>query len=667
MLPIRSLPPEKLWLLFGITLTLTPHFFNQKPLITACNLVFIAWRLLYEMQIIKLPKQFARVSLAILTFVVVAYMHKTVLGLFAGSALLTVMLCLKLLEMHTWRDKVVVISLAYFVTVTNFLYDQSLILGVYLLLVVIVLTTTLIAFNRKTTNHKTEQYEILRLATNIVVQAIPLTLLLFFLFPRIPGPLWSLPDDAHSGLTGLSDSMTPGKISQLSNNESIAFRVKFKNSTPQSSRRYWRGPVFNHFDGQTWRDAITQKPEYTSTAIMLRNKAIISAQAKPIEYSVMLEPHNKTWLFGLDIPTKIPSNTFLSTNYELHKPQPVKKLIRYELISYTDYKLDPYSQDSFRQYLHVPSQSAPKTRRLVKALLAQTIGSPQPKAQLVKLALDHIKNEPFYYTQRPPLLHNDPIDEFLFETRKGFCEHYASAFAVLTRIAGIPSRVVTGYLGGEYNSAGKYWSIKQSDAHAWTEVWLPNQGWVRIDPTAVIPTNRVEYSTHIERFSPGTLSAGNFKWLSQAWRTIRHRWDSANYFWNIWIIGYDDQQQTNLLSRMGFENISWKSLSILLFSSLSVVLGVIGLIILKRNNKSDQDPVQAIYTKYCKKLARIGITRKPGETAIQLADRVSQTKPELNAKLNNVTALYNKLRYSKASDTDLYANFKKTVANLKLD
>jgi len=667
MLSIRTIKPEKLWLLFSITLTLTPHFINQKPVITLCNLAFIAWRLLYEMQILKLPKQFTRVSLALLTFVVVAYLHQTVLGLFAGSALLTVMLCLKLLEMHTWRDKVVVISLAYFVTVTNFLYNQSLFQGVYLLLVVIVLTTTLIAFNRKTKNNKTEQYKILHLATSIVMQAIPLTLLLFLLFPRIPGPLWSLPDDAHSGLTGLSDSMTPGQISQLSNNESIAFRVTFNSITPESSRRYWRGPVFNQFDGQTWRDTIQQKSDYTSTALMLKSNSIIPAQAKPIAYSVMLEPHNKTWLFGLDIPTQIPSNTFLSTNYELHRPQPVKQLIRYDLVSFTDYKLEPYSQGSFRQFLHVPSQSAPKTRRLAKALMAQTTGSSEPNAKLVQLALDYIKKEPFYYTQKPPLLHDNPIDEFLFETRKGFCEHYASAFAVLMRIAGIPSRVVTGYLGGEYNSAGKYWAIKQSDAHAWTEVWLPNQGWVRVDPTAVIPTNRVEYSTHIERFSPGAISAGNIQWLSQAWRKVRHRWDNINYFWNIWIIGYDDQQQTDFLSWLGFKDISWKGLSLFLFSTLGLVFGLITLIILKRNHKTQLDPVQAIYARYCKKLGRIGIIRKPGETAIQLANRASQTKPGLNSKLNSITTLYNKLRYSKPSDTALLAIYKKSVAKLKLD
>jgi len=665
MRALKSIPPEKIWLLFSITLVLTPHFVNQKPVVTLFNLVFIAWRLLYEMQLLRLPNQTIRVILALSTFVGVAILHQTVLGLFAGSALLTVMLCLKLLEMHSWRDKVVVISLAYFVTVTNFLYNQSLLMGVYLLIIVIVLTTTLIASNRKTTNIA-EQYKMLRLATRIVVQAIPLTLLLFFLFPRIPGPIWNLPDDARSGLTGLSDSMTPGQISQLSNDESVAFRVKFDNMTPDSTQRYWRGPVLNHFDGKTWRSTNGQRLNYTSTATRLKNSVVLDEHATPIRYRVMLEPHDKTWLFGLDIPTQIPSNTFLSVDYELLGTQPVKQLIQYTLVSSVEYKLDPFAHSNFGQYLQVPQRVAPKTRTLVKSMLAQTSGQPTPNTRLVKLALEYFKTQAFYYTQTPPLLHNDPIDEFLFSTRRGFCEHYASSFAVLMRIAGIPSRVVTGYLGGEYNSVGKYWAIKQSDAHAWTEVWLANQGWVRVDPTAVIPPNRVEYATHIERFSPGTINLGNFKWLSQAWRKTRYGWDNINYYWNIWVIGFDDQQQIDLFKLFGFDNISWKQLSILLFSGLSIVLTIIALIILNRHSKPYQDPVQIVYARYCKKLMRIGINKNSGETANQLAQRAIKRKPELNSILNNIATQYNNLRYRKTIHTNLLSHFKQSVAKIKL-
>ncbi len=665
MLPMKFIRPEKLWLLASITLILVPHFANQKPVITLFNLVFIAWRLLYEMQIVKLPSQITRIILAFASFIIVTYLHQTILGLFAGSALLTVMLCLKLLEMHTWRDSVVVISLAYFVTVTNFLYNQSLFMGLYLLIVVLVLTTTLIAFNQETKD-KTDQFKILKLATHIVIQAIPLALLLFFLFPRIPGPLWNLPDDAHSGLTGLSDSMTPGQISQLSNNESVAFRAKFNTITPTSTQRYWRGPVLNHFDGKTWRSTSGPTPDYTSTAIMLNSKAVISAQATPVEYSVMLEPHDKTWLFALDIPTQIPSNTVLTTNYELRSSQAVKQLIRYNLTSFVEYKLEPNLLSQSKQYLQIPKQAAPKTRALVKTLVEQAANSKKPNAKLITLALDYIRNQPFFYTQNPPLLRNDPVDDFLFKTRKGFCEHYASAFAVIMRMAKIPSRVVTGYLGGEYNNVGDYWAIKQSDAHAWTEVWLPDQGWLRVDPTAVIPANRVEYSPLIERFSTTALATGNFKWLRQAWRKTRYGWDNINYYWNIWIIGYDDEQQTDLLSKLGFDNISWKGLSFFLFSSLSIVLMVITLIILKRKSKPYQDPVQVIYARYCKKLERIGIIKKPSETAIQLANRAIQIRPELDSRLNKITDQYNNLRYSQSLGADLYAQFKKTIAHLNL-
>ncbi len=651
----RQVNRAQLWLLAGLALALLPHVGRLPWLLILPAALLLGWRLGVELKLVRLPPRPLRWLLVGLAVAATWVSYQTLLGREAGVALLVTMLCLKLMEMDRPRDVAIVIGLSYFVVITVFLFDQSLLMGAYMLLVVALLTTALTAFSRPEAS--VPQRANLRLATTLLAQAAPLALLLFVLFPRIPGPLWHLPSDATSVGTGLSETMSPGNISRLSDNDAVAFRVRFAGDTPPRDRLYWRGLALTHFDGRTWHN-----PNETRRDAGAAHSFDFTAIGEPLRYTLTLEPHQRRWLFALDMPASAPPRSTVSADVEIIARDSVKTLRQYTLLSYLDYRLGAGRAPRQFTYLRLPPAIAPRARILARQLRAES----RDDADYVQRVLDYIRQQPFYYTREPPLLLDDPVDEFLFDSRRGFCEHYASAFTVLMRAAGLPARVMTGYLGGEDNPLGDYFIVRQSDAHAWSEVWLRKRGWVRIDPTAVIPPERVESREDLERIAPAyaALTREAPDWAKRLWRKAGYGWDRVNNAWNQWVVGYDQGKQLAFLKGLGLKGFDWQRMLGLLFVGLGLVVAVIALQLFRRRPPPG-NAVGEAYARFCRKLARRGLARKPAEGARDYAERVIPCRPELATQIRHITRLYQRLRYAPSTPRDGLRHLQQAVRRFR--
>lgn len=640
---LRQADGGQLWLLLGLTLAIAPHLGDLPPLIGLPSLTLLAWRLLYELKLAPLPPRLLRWLLTFIALGAVFLSFHSLFGRQAGISLLIVMLGLKLTEMNSQRDVTIVIGMGYFVVLTVFMFNQSIFIGLYMLLVVSVLTTALTSFSRSSS--RLAQGLNLRLALRLLAQAAPLAILMFILFPRIPGPLWNLPSDSLGASTGLSDSMSPGEISQLSDNDAVAFRVQFEGELPPPEQRYWRGPVFISYDGKSWTH-----PDFNPAAPQGRPPrkprafpfSRFQASGEPTRYRLTLEPHQRHWLFALDLPAELPAKSWLTNDYEIISRTPLTQVTQYHISSYTSYLMEPARILRESRYLQLPESGGRRARQLASELLQQAA----TPAQVVDAALRYLREQPFYYTRQPPLLPDDPVDQFLFDSRRGYCEHYASVFVFLMRAAGIPARVVTGYQGGEMNPLSDYFIVRQSDAHAWTEVWLQDRGWLRIDPTAVIPAERIENASDRVRIFPEL--AGDVPvpgWATRFWRQMNFGWDNLNHYWNQWIVNYNQATQKDLLKFLGLGEMDWRGMVTLLMAGIGLLVAGFSLYLL-RLQPAKADPVLAAYARFCRKLARRGIVRRAAEGADDFSQRAGEAMPSARQAIANISALYQHLRYA---------------------
>ncbi len=657
----HSANATSIWLLSGLTLAFIPHLTHLPVTLILFSALLLCWRCGYELRFFLLPNRLVRMLLTLTALVVTYIEFHTLFGQQAGVGLLIVMLCLKLLETKQDRDIVVAAGLGYFVVTTVFIFNQSIYIGLYMLVVVILLTTALTAHSRK--NSKISQTQNLKLASIMLLQATPLMLLLFVLFPRIPGPLWNLPSGGFGATTGLSGTMSPGNISQLSNNDAVAFRVQFENTIPPQHQQYWRGPVFTYFDGREWSNS--NKVNYERFNWPENKSKSYRSIGNPVNYTVTMEPSNQNWLFALEMLSTIPPNSDLSSDYEIISRQPVQQLTRYRIQSYPEYQLNAEIKPNLARYLQLPRKPTKRIQELIEKWRNE---SSNRHEDIVNSALRNFREQPFYYTRKPPLLLNDPVDEFLFESQRGFCEHYASSFVYLMRASGIPARVVTGYLGGESNPISNYFIVRQSSAHAWSEVWLQDKGWVRIDPTTMIPPSRVENSQDLQRIKPG-VTVETPDWATSLWKKMGYRWDNLNHFWNQWVLNYNDKRQRDflggLLSWLGFDDIDWRGMVTLLFSGMLLVFGLIALRLL-RKNPENRDPAVIAYEQFCRKLEKRGIVRNPAEGFTTFSHRARQQNPDLGSVIAKITSLYQRLRYAPHPPTDSLKHLQRAIRQFSL-
>ncbi|MES2546599.1 MAG: DUF3488 and transglutaminase-like domain-containing protein, partial [Pseudomonadota bacterium] len=543
-----------------------------------------------------------------------------------------------------------VIVLAYFLVGNLFLFSQTIATFSLSILPLLLLTATLIHISYKNAHKPQSTLFTLKLAGQLLLQAVPVMLILFVLFPRIPGPLWGLPQDANSGMSGLDDNLQFGKISNLTKNSTIAFRVQFKGAAPGQSQLYWRGPVLWHQEDRSWT--------MSSSKIGLQAESM-RVFGKPIQYTMTLEPHNRLWMLMLDMPTLIPKSAKLNHDYSVIADKPVRSRIRYEATSYSQYQLGVNLGDRERLLsLQINEGENPKTVQLAKSWHGLNA------TDKINTALQRYRQQAFVYTLKPPILGDNPVDEFLFNTRRGFCEHYATSFVYLMRAAGVPARIVTGYQGGEYNPNGNYYIVRQSDAHAWAEVWLAGKGWVRIDPTAAVSPERIENGISDaldETDELPLMSRRDYPWLKKAYLN----WDSVNNGWNQWVLGYDDKKQLDFLKKLSGKNLNLQEMLMWMIGFITVIMALTTYFLV-RQRKAKLNAPQRLYAQYLKQLKRAGLTPHNGETALDFASRAAQTLPHQQTQIMDIAQRYNVITYSQSPKPELLQGLAQCIKQLDI-
>jgi protein-glutamine gamma-glutamyltransferase len=638
--PIRLNRSSVLWLLATLMLVVAPHMARQPVWVSAFFLLVWFWRGYLAWYGMPRPALGIILVLAAAGTSGVFITYGTIFGREPGISLVVLMLTLKLLEMRSVRDAMVAIFIGFFVVLTNFLYSQTLFMGLYMLGVVAAFVAALIAFNGGERNFSPP--EMLKQAGTLLAQAAPLMLVFFLLFPRVNGPLWGMPKDSQVAKMGLSEEMSPGSIGDLALSDAVAFRAEFKTGIPPMRQLYWRGLVLDEFDGHTWRAAEIRQGALRASALQ--------TAGTPSEYRITLEPHNRRWLFVLEMPSQIPETAKLAPAYQLRSAQPIEARMRYDAVSYLQYRAGVDAAASeLAANLKLPAGN-PHTLEMAQEL-RRNAGGAQAVAQQV---LAFIREQPFRYTLSPPLLTTDnPVDEFLFTTRSGFCEHYSSAFVLLMRAAGIPARVVTGYQGGEINPVGNYLIVRQSDAHAWAEIWLQGGGWTRVDPTAAVAPERIEKGSQSAApemgFIGGLIGSEQLGLL----RHLHLNWDALNNQWNQWVLGYNVERQKLVLSRLGMPDVSWQNMTMALFWSSAILVTAIALLMLYTRGKRHKDSALVAYRVFCAKLAKRGINREPSEGPLDFASRATVALPELSDKIAVIVSLYANTRYGVPTSSEL--------------
>ena len=649
----RSLVPDPpllrhaaLVLLAGAALAAAPHALRLTWWVTALGAAMIGWRTWAAWHNERLPRRWLLTALVVCGIAGVYLSYRTIVGRDAGVALLVLFLSLKLMETKSRRDAVIVTFLCYFLALTNFFYSQTLVTAALMLVTVLTLTAALVAVNGP---HRPIA-ESARLAGTLLAQAVPVMVILFFLFPRVQGPMWGIPSDALGGTTGLSDSMTPGNISLLSQSDAVAFRARFEGAAPERKLLYWRGPVFWQFDGRTWRPGEVRVSEFA------RFEPIGTA----IFYTVTLEPHDRQWLFALEMAGKVPPGAGASGDFQLLSRRPVRTRLRYEMSSFLEYRATGGATErELAAARELPNDFNPRAVALAQSWRRE-FGTDE---RVVAHAIDWFRRAGLEYTLAPPPLGRDSVDDFLFATKSGFCEHFSSAFAVLMRAAGVPARIVTGYQGGEVNPIDGYMIVRQSDAHAWVEVWVEPDGWIRVDPTAAAVPMRVEAGL------AAAVPAGDplpffvrpeLSWL----RALRFNWEALANYWNQWVVGYNVERQRDLLSRLGMPSPSWEKLAMALFWLVGLVVAVFSLWMLRRSN--DPDPVARAWRRFCAKLARRGTERRASEGPSAFAARAASEQPQAAVAVRQISEIYVSLRYGPAPDPALVALLQQRVREFRV-
>ncbi len=566
----------------------------------------------------------------------------------SGTVALSVLCIFKLRQIYAVRDFYIATFMAYFLGALLFLDFDSPLAALYTLLNLVILTVGLALLHFG--GPRKGLWKSVKLSVQLLAQATPLMVAAFILFPRIPGPLWGLPADSFASKIGISDRMTLGSISRIAQSAGeIVFRADFYDRRPENSSLYWRGPVFWYTDGKNWTPG-------TFGTNKERRLPQITGESQPIPYSITLEPHGKNWIFALDIPTNAPSGTRLNADLQLLSATPVNKRQFFQLSAYQNYRISsphPVKRDA-HPGLQLPAGKHPRTVALARSWREENLSD----KQIMRKALSMMHNEGFFYTLTPKAIQGDPVDAFLFDTREGFCEHYAAAFTVLMRAAGIPARIVTGYQGGDFKPIGGYYAIHSQSAHAWVEVWLEGKGWDRVDPTSAVAPERIQRGMEdfLATFNPSQsllfqLRGGNL--AVRLWQNIRDLADAMINNWNHWILFFGEDQQRYLLNKIGIGELNAiESLGLLVLLSATLLL-LFHLWALRRISVR-RDPAKEIYDLFCRKLAKKGVEILPHQGPLDLSQIAQKRLPPCAPEIAAITDAYIHLRYgTENSNTEL--------------
>ena len=618
--------------------------------------------------------------------------YNTAFGLDMGVAFLVLCLASKLWELYKRRDAYVVLNLSLFVLAALFLMDQGLLTTLEVVLGAVIVLLAFIALNDDSNDDGDGR---LRTLGVLGIGALPLLVVLFLFFPRLP-PLWSVQLSGQQATTGVSDSMSPGDFANLGQSTQLAFRVEFGDERPPQQQLYWRGLVFSDFDGVTWRPSnqVSQWSTRSQAPTWIQNAFATvpeQVQAAPTRYQIILEPTQQNWLFGLDYPFSQQPDINITSNFTLSKDQPVTQQLRYDVLQFAPMRIDTVLTEASRRLnLALPAEGNPQARALAQQLFVQSGSDPVRYMAAIERWINQTE---FRYTLSPPRLNTDRIDEFLFQTKAGFCEHYSSSFTFMMRAAGIPARVVAGYQGGELSQGGDVWEVRQKDAHAWTEVWLEGQGWVRVDPTSFVAPERVEQGMNAmtEQQGAAMFGSGASAQISyqqyQMLQTLRRLSDQASYYWQKDVVGYDqDKQADSLLKWFNISSIMQQV--IWLAASAIIVMTTLVFIIWRRRRKRwhPADLPLAQLSKHVGKRDKL-LAREDHEGQLAWLERLasaidsrlnddtrrhashltdSENPIAIQTKLIEIKQNYRQLRYGRLSNLDTnHSEYQKLLKQLK--
>lgn len=646
-------PPLRLRLLAAVALIVAPHAANLPWPVLLGFYAVAGWQVGIVTGRWRGPR---RRVLATLAVVVAAMIFSEAHGEFnldTATALFVAALGLKLLETNSQRDVYVTAFLGLFVATTQFLYNQSIFMAAYALAVTAFTMSVLLTLNGAGHGRARPSW---RWAGILVGQAVPLMVAMFVLFPRVAGPLWKLPGAGQVlSRTGISDELELGRMSQLAHDQAVAFRVNFTDALPPARERYWRGPVFSWTDGVRWLPDTAEPPARAPR---------IAADPASYRYTVVLEPHGQRWLFALDYPAALMDVGGAVKDGMWLADAPVEERIAYQAVSTTSDPGAVLTQRERATALQLPLRRAERVDAL-----AATWAQLGDAAAVVQQALEYFHAQPFVYTTEPTNYAGNPIERFMFEGRRGFCEHYATAFVYLMRSAGVPARVVTGYQGGTYNSIGQFIEVRQADAHAWAEVWLDGRGWWRVDPTAVVDPARIERGIDevleavADPAARATANDRTARWWRRWWLQARVVWASAEHQWHRWVLSYTPDRQANLYQ--WFRGVRWQTW--LETGGALWLAAAVGLALHRRWLRArvvQRDPVMAQYRRYCGKLARYGVVPRVGETPTAFAERAAAAVPAQREEIRRINALYLRLRYGRGADPGQLQELKMRIRGL---
>jgi transglutaminase-like putative cysteine protease len=572
----------------------------------------LVWRGFLALGMRPLPSAWWRLGLLTLAVAATLLTYKTLLGRDAGVTLLAVLLTLKTLELRARRDAFVVFFLGFFCMLANFFYSQSLLTAASMLLGLLGLLTVLV--NAHMPVGKPPLMQAAKTAGWMALLGAPIMIVLFLLFPRL-APLWGVPSDAVVGRSGLSAKMQVGTIASLALDDSVALRIKFDGPPPPQRDLYFRGPVLSGFDGREWRPAnvdVFSRFKVTASLVVTGN---------PISYEVTMEPSSKPWLMVMDAAVNSPAlagyQTLMQADLQWVLNRPLNDLLRYKLQSYPSFEHGPKTPViGLREYVELPPGFNPRTLALANEISRDARYTQAGSDVLVEVAMQRLRTGGYTYTLEPGVYGQNTADEFWFDKKTGFCEHIASSFVILMRALDVPARIVTGYQGGEQNAVDGFWTVRQSDAHAWAEVWHEGRGWVRVDPTSAVSPGR---TGSFQRLIPPQNVVGQAltNLNPQFSLQLRATWEAINNAWNQRVLNYTQGRQLDLLKNIGFQSPSWQDLSIVLIGII-VVVSLFGAL-WSLWERTQHDPWLRLLGKARRRLAKAGIESTAATSPRQLA------------------------------------------------
>lgn len=637
----QQIPRNTLALLMvAEAVVVVPYALHLSPWIIAVGLFCGYWRAGVYQGRWDYPRRWIKALLVMASVGGIVVSGVPAISLEAAASMLILAFALKLIEMKDRRDAYIVIFLGYFAIASQFLFDQSMTLAAYQVVALTVVTAAMVGLNQLAT--RVRPLHSLRVATLLVLQALPLTVMLFLLFPRI-APLWTVPLPSASG-TGISERMKPGDIAQLIRSDALAFRVAFDGPVPPNRDLYWRGLTYSRFVEGTWA---------VGGLLPAWGEGERPRGAEPtVSYEVLLAPTQADWLFALDLAEPRTPEVTLTRDFRLEAPDPVLSVYRYRVTSHPGAGMDDAEllPEAIRlRETWYPQDDNPRVQAFAERLWQRTGGADA----FVAAVLEHIRRESYFYTLSPPRLEDTgSIDAFWFDTRRGFCTHYAGALVFMLRRVGIPARMVGGYQGGEVNPLTGHLVVRQYDAHAWAEYWQPGRGWQRVDPTAAVAPARIERGldaalSEEDRASLSALTSTRLRGIGVL-RDLLYWADSLEYRWNLWVVGYDTHLQLRVLQDL-LGAVTPARIGAALLAAGVLGLSLVAATLFWHRREAPRHPVERLFTRFCDGIAGAGWQRLPAESPGAFLHRLAAAGAVGEGQARTLIAELERLLYNPAA------------------